>query len=726
MQLFISSYRQLMDLVEGNTIMSPEDSPLEPVDIDQLTEGGKEACSEALKSIEEKLSRLNKVEIISRLSILTQTQIGRQCIAEYCINDVPCLHFIIGLALRNETCVDKEPSEKDIDRILEDLTTYFPNFNLSLLSLASDKRKDNGVIFHAHIHELIGQLNPEKYPFQLRELMTETFGQLDDYFTETYGFTIKDAIEYSQKIIQQYENSLTARRESIQNQEITDEEKYNQFYFKTRESLEIVPEDFCKTNYIHDIEKFTNYLRTFSCSFGEGKPTYNSPLDDNLIFKRPILRHNGHYYAPIPQDLFQRLPSILEELLGLEKQKNSKIWKKYQERKSKFTEKKVTECIRRIFKEGDVYENLYYTGGDVRAEVDHIIPYCDNILIIESKSGNLSISAKRDGLKRITTNLKRLISDAHNQGLRVREFIKNEKTAQFEYSNGKKALEITYKKDRTNFILINVTLEPLLSFSSSLKNIESLGLFSQSEYPWSVNLFELDIITRHIASPALFIHYIERRLKAQDENLFSTFDELSFLGFYLEWGNFNIYLDDGSVPTKIYLDTDFLESFDQHYLYGGEAPQLKIEKEIKTIIEELEQLRPAGFTRLTNTLLDLSHKSREDLIKFIRYISFLTTTDGRRHDFSILTENNGVGLTGFSQVGREDLLENLSAYCMLKKYQCQADCWIGLGIDVLDPRRLIHEYFISEGKWKRDKRMELTVKFALEKGFLRSKPDYKL
>lgn len=706
--------------------MNPENSPLEPIDVDQLIERGKEACSEALKSIEEKLSRLNKVEIISRLSILTQTQIGRQCIAEYRINDVPCLNFIIGLALRNEVCVDKEPSEKDIEEILEALTTYFPHFHLSLLPLAGDDRKGNGVIFHAHVHELIGQLNSGKYPFQLRELMARTFGQLDDYFTKTYGFTVKDAIEYSQRIIRQYEDSLTARRESVKNQDITDEDLYNQFYFKSRELLEIVPEEFCKTNHLHDIKKFTNYLMTFSCSFGEGNPIYNSPLDDNLIFKRPILRHSGHYYVPIPQDLFQRLPSIFEELLGPEKQKNSKIWIKYQERKSRFTEKKVTECIQRVFKEEDVYENLFYTIGGGRAEVDHIIPYCDNILIIESKSGNFSISAKRDGLKRITTNLKRLVSDAHNQGLRVREFIKNKKIAQFEHSNGKKALEITYKKDKTNFILINVTLEPLLSFSSSLKNIESLGLFSQSEYPWSVNLFELDIITRYVDSPALFIHYIERRLKAQDENLFSTFDELSFLGFYLDWGNFNIYFDDGSIPAKIYLDTDFLESFDQHYLHGGETPQLKMEKEIKAILEDLEQLRPPGFTKLTNTLLDLSHESRENLIKFIKYISFLTTTDGRRHDFSILTEKNKVGITGISQTGRENLLEHLSAYCMLKKYQCQADCWIGLGIDVLDSRRLIHEYFIDEGKWKRDKRMEQTVKFALKKGFLRSKPDYKL
>ena len=664
--------------------MNTEDSTLNPINFDQLVENSKERCSENIVNIESKLNRLNKLEIISRLSILTQTQIGRQCLEEYHITDTPCLQFIIGLVLKIESCADIEPSVQDIDEILDSLSAYFSNFYLSLMPLSRNKEKDDGIIFHAQMHALIGQLHPEKYPFQMVELLIETFGHLDDFFTTNYGFTVNDAIEFSQKIIQQYENSINLKKERVQNKKIKEEEKLIEFYSKTRDILEIVPEDFCKTN-SYDITKFQKYLRAFSCSFGEGAPTYNTPLDENLFLKKPILYQNGRFFAPIPQDLFQKLPSIFEDFLEQEKHQSSKIWQKYQETKSKFTEKKVTEYLGRVFKKEGVHENLFYTIEKGRtAEVDHIIPYCDNVLIIESKSGNFSISAKREGIKRIATNLKRLVCDAHNQGLRVKEFIKNEKTAKFVNSNGKQELEIVYTKNKTNFILINVTLEPLLSFSSSLKNIESLGIFSHSEYPWSVNLFELDIITRHIDSPAVFIHYIERRLKAQDENLFSTFDELTFLGFYLGWGNFNIYLEDGSTPTKIHLDTEFLEGFDQHYLHGGDPPQFKIEKEIKDIISELEQLRPEGFTNLTNALLDLDHETREDLIEFIQRISYQTKIDGKRHDFSLTTKNNKIRITGFSQIGKENLFEVLASFCELKKYQCQADRWIGLGIDVLD------------------------------------------
>lgn len=698
--------------------MGTEESSSKPINFDRLIDTGKERCSENLKNIEEKLSRLNKLEIISRLSILTQTQIGRQSIEGYHVSDLPCLHFIIGLALKTESCADIEPSKEDIDEILKFLETYFSNF-FSLL-IPGNKEKDDDVIFHAQMHALIGQLNPEKYPFQMIELLLETFGQLDDYFTQDYGFTITNAIEFSDKITQHYENSINLKKETVQKKDLTDTEKDTEFYLKIRELLEIVPEDFCKT-YDCDITLFKKYLKAFSCSFGDGAITYNSPFDENQFLKKPILHQNGRYFAPIPRDLFQKLPSIFEDFLEHEKLQSSKIWQKYQETKAKFTEEKVTKYLGRIFKKDEVYENLFYTIKKGKtAEVDHIIPYCDNVLIIESKSGNFSITAKKEGISRITTVLKRLIYDAHDQGIRTKEFIKNKKPAIFTDSNGKKKLEVVYKKNQTHFILINITLEPLLSFSSSLKNIESLGIFSKSEYPWSVNLFELDIITRHIDSPAIFIHYIERRLKAQDDNLFLAFDELSFLGFYLEWGNFNIYLEDGTIPTKIYLEPEFLEGFDQYYLYGGDKPELKIEKGIKEIINELEQLRTGGFTNITNALLDLDHPSRDYLIESIEKMCNLTQNDGKWHSFSVMFRKNKMGIAVFSQKGRENLSAHLSSLCQLKKYQCQADCWIGFGIDILDSNHLIQEYIFDDTKWKQDKHMDQTVEWALKEGLIQS------
>ena len=62
--------------------------------------------------------------------------------------------------------------------------------------------------------------------------------------------------------------------------------------------------------------------------------------------------------------------------------------------------------------------------------------------------------------------------------------------------------------------MINITFEPLLSLATGLKKLRSLGLFDENEYPWSINIFDLEILTNHLESPGVFIHYIENRLKA--------------------------------------------------------------------------------------------------------------------------------------------------------------------------------------------------------------------
>ena len=718
------NYRSVKCIIDYQMIPSDrkiKDSTLNSINNDEIIKNSIELCTNNLKNIEEKLNSLNKLEIISMLSILTQTEFGRQLLEEYpIVTDKPCLHYIIGLALKNEICTDVEPSAQDIESILDSLETYFANYSMSIKPKSHNIQKDD-IIFRAQMHESIGQANPEKYPFQMCELLTGTFGQLDDYFILNYGFTIDDTIKFSEIITENYENLGELKLEESRNNNSDAEKVLAEFFSKTREIIEIIPDDICKL-YALDVVKFTKYLKEFSCSFGDGDISFISSLDKNVFLIKPILYQSGRYYIPIPQDLLQKLPYIFEKLLEHERQNKSDIWQKYIKIKSDFTERKVTEYLSRVFKKEDIHENLYYRvkkGNE--CEVDHIIKYFNNILICEEKSGNFSISPRMEELDVITTKLKRLICDAHDQGIRTRDFIKQQKTALFLNSEKERELEIVYNPNRTNFILINVTLEPLLSFSSGLKNIESLGIFSNSEYPWSVTLFDLDIITRHIKSPSVFIHYIERRLEVQTENLFLAIDELTFLSYYLEHGNFNINSDEKSKLDLILIESSgYLKKFDQYYLYGKEEPTLVIETEIKDIISELEQIQQEGFTDITNALLDLHHETRKELIDMIQKMRNNTLIDGQRHDFSFFTKNR-IGITCFSQKGTENLESSLSTYCSLKKYQFQADRWIGVGINVLDSEHFISSYLYYGDKWIHDEIMDQNIKLAIDSGLIKDK-----
>jgi hypothetical protein len=692
--------------------------------IQKMQETAIKKCSFNKDEIEKKINFLNKIEIICSVSIVTQPNFQEDPIDPkfIAITDTPSSHFLIGLALKKPNNSIKNPNINEINEIFKLLISYFEYYPLTLFPSITQTSSDDRIIFSARSQQLIGQINHERYFFQTEELINEIFTCVNDFFSERWGFTVENAIQSSKKILDFCTSNLIDKFERIR--EFNDEIQTRELYNENSKIFEIDSERICKTASI-DLDIFTSYLKALSCEFGSQNQSYEGPLNENILFKKPIIFFNKKYYSPIPQELIQNLPAIFENLLSEEKQNNTKIWQKYLDRRANFTEEKVQDFLIRLFSKDEIYQNLYYHYENRRYEVDKLIFYCNNVIIIEIKSRTFSESAKRGGIKRIATDIGRIVADAYEQGLKTKEFIESESIAKFEDSKGNVVLELR-NNQKLNFILINVTYEPLIGFSPSLKKLQKLGLFKNNEFPWSVNLFDLDIITRHVETPSIFIHYIESRLKTQEEEIIQSPDELTYFGFYLQFGTFRLESYDGKKFNGMFLDSSFLDKFDQHYLFQKDPPRLEIEKEIMKIIKDLEKLRPDNFTNLTNTLLDLDHRTRKDIIEWMGKIIFNTQIDGNRHDFTMMDKENKLGITLISQIGRENLQTTLIGYCSLKKYQCKKDKWIGLGIDILDPNYQVHEFFFDDSKWKKDITKEKAVKLAISKKMLRNQPDFNL
>lgn len=693
--------------------------------IQKLQDETKENCVKSRCEIERKIKNFNKIEMICSLSLMTQTHFQNETTPQelLALIDSPSSYFLTGLALKEPNNSDEKPSIKDLNEVFNLLHSYFSTYPFTLIPPANQKRGDEHIVFSARSQNFIGQMNHERYPFQTEDLLTGFFYPINDYYVEKWGFSTKDAFLLSRAIIEICSQNIIEKLERIHDYD--DERKIVELFSENTSVFQIDLEKTVAISGIKDIEILKKYLKALSCEFGTNNESYEDPLDENILLKKPLICHNGKYYAPIPQELVQNLPAILEDLLIVEKQQNLKIWNKYADLKAEYTENSVFTFLLRLFPKEAIFQNLFYEHQHQRCEVDTIIPYCNNVLIVEAKSGGFSDSAKRGGIKRIVTDIKKLISNAYEQGLRAKDYIESRKISEFKDAKGKDVLNLE-NNGKLNFILLNVTYEPLIGFSPSLKKLEKVGLFKNNEYPWSVNLFDLDIITRHIESPSFFIHYIESRLKTQLDDQITSPDELTFFGFYLQFGTLNIESYDGEKISQMRLDSSFLEKFDNYYLLQKDPPKLEIEKEIQRIIIDLEKLQPDNFTDLTNTLLNLDHTTRKKIIQWMEKIKFLTQVDGKRHDFSLMDEGNELGVTIFSQIGHSDLQMILLSYCTLKKYQCKKDKWIGLGIDILDSSYQVHAFYYNDAKWKKDRTMEDELRFALRNKMLRNSPDFYL
>jgi len=666
--------------------------------------------------------------------------------------DNPSIQFLAGLILKYKNFNGRQLQEGDIRRSVSLINEYFFSYRDHLILQKSEKEKvseKDGVILISRLQKIIGQINPNLYPFQIDQLINDVFHKLKDYYFDTYGFTPKDALNFSKRIVGRYERLVQKRvresqgskkkaekelKESVKGEEIRkmfrasystkdDEEILNLYYqfiffYLPQEIFLFKIDDFCKEENIKKTESFRNYVNVLSCKFGENEE-YESILDDNIICTHPIINIDDKYhFSPAFSDLIGQLPLILETLLEPEKLNQSELWERYQKKaKSKFTEDKTCEFLSRVLPNNIFHRNLSYNYKGKEREVDVLFKYDNKIFIIEIKSGNFSKAAQRGAVKRLQSDLKKLIERAYTQGMEVENYIRSTKRAIFKNKKDEETI-IDFDETMDSFILINITLEPLMSLSTGLKRLRSLGLFQEDEYPWSVNLFELDIITNHIESPGIFIHYLESRLKALDKDIFYGIDELAFLSYYLSRGNLYTPLTgDGNEVDLVFLENSLVLDFDRYYLLDGDKPTLEIEDEWKKIIKLLEKFKNnLGHTNVISALLDVPHDSRNMMIKRINKIINETIRDSKEHDFTgYLNKTLDTGYTFMTHTGRREFIKKLTGYSRLKKYQCRAERWVSIGFIISNRKWNISDIYYQEGAEKDDPELDKLVEENLRR-----------
>jgi len=689
------------------------------------------------RRIETSISDIDVIELLAHIAFISQYVPENDHAINQSLREYPSLHYLTGLSLKQHLVGTKPPANREVEAISEDVNRYFISYmqDITLQSFKKEKASDeDGLILQARIQKMLRQTSAMMYPFQVETLIHGLFSQFDEYFLTKAGFRASTALEFGTIIIKRYERMANNRYEEVgsarkraaeelkdpvkgpairatMDDSLSDEDlltSYTAFLLFTniKEMFLFNPELLCREEGISDSSEFANYVNALSCEFGSNQD-FNDPLDSNIISIKPFIKVNGDaFFVPISQDLIHNLPLILESLLEQDKLAQSGIWQRYQSSRANFIEGRICDFLSRLFPNGNIFRNVKYVYQGNEYEADIIVLYDNKIFLVEAKAGSFREQAQHGGIGSLKKDLKKLIEEAYQQGRRTAAYLKSNEISTFSYSQGNKILEIK-QNNQTTFI-IGVTLEPLMSLAIGLKNLRSLGLFIENEYPWSVQINELDLVTRHLPSPTIFIHYLESRLRAIDENVFHAYDELSFLAWYLRKGNFLIPYDkDDKQPNLLEIGSDWTTPFDEHYLFGKEKPELDIEDDLLKIIRILEYLNPVGYSDLASALLDFDHQARKLILDKINELIALSKKDLKPHDFSVIYKDDlDTGFTFMTQVGRDVLQERLGSYCTMKKYQTKTKRWLGLGRDIQDDRWFVNEFAYLKYPWKHDTKMD--------------------
>lgn len=511
-----------------------------------------------------------------------------------------------------------EKLESFIAEVFMDIMWFFSSEGVN----EGDKDKQ-WLHFHALMQYLF--LRGDSFPEHHIDLIKELFEPQDRFFQENYGFTTEQALAWVEAIEAQVQENFKQHWEFFGKLHETDrmfiefsDEKSIEGYSSFEEYMDEFnsqPEVQAKSKELGEMHENLesilfivkpdadlpeDFLRIISASFGDNeafatfKKSPNWPTNNTVVYRRPLIAHHGNYYCFGVQILFRNLFYILEELI---REKDSAYFQNvYQKKRGEYLVRKALGYFTALLPGAQVFEGLYYpiteNGENKRPETDGLVIYDCNLFIIEGKAGGLSLSAKRGGLKSLETDVKELIDKAHVQALRTKKFILDDAKPRFEFENGAEALVIENKSDLKNIYLVNITLENLWQLSTQLNSLKTFNLIKGKEWPWSVGLNNLRVISEIVESPSEFLLYLQRRIRANDYPQFRAADELDFLMFYLNEG---LYFEDEVLNgLDAYTPHGYTEALDRYYdllggrVSSGEKPRSKRPEEYKELVRKIE------------------------------------------------------------------------------------------------------------------------------------------
>lgn len=450
-----------------------------------------------------------------------------------------------------------------------------------------------------------------------------------------------------------------------------------------------------------------------SFSFGDNidpflsfKKTSGWPTNDSIIYRRPILFTNKEYYCFGPIIIYRNLIQIFESLI---KSKDENFFRTYYQEKTRkeYLENKTLEYFKNLLPNSQTYKNLFYRpniqDSNFIAETDGVVIYDNNIFIIEAKSGAVSPSARRGSLERIKSETTKLVDEAYQQALRTKDYINNTQFPVFENEKGETILKIENKDVFKNIFLITTTLDPLDHLSTQLNSLKSIGLIDGKEWPWTVFIDDLRVVSEIVEFPSEFISFLQHRIRANDFPQFRSIDELDFFMFFLKEG---LYFEDGNLKkVDRFTPTGYTEDLDRYYDYiggrvsSGGKPKISIDDDFIEFIKDIEKTNKLGFTQLTTCLLSINVDSQRELLKLVEFTKNKSAKENKTVDGSISFKEFGFTIVCIKDnLSREVVVDKI---CLKNKYNMKLPLWFLISFENGQM-----DFEIFEEEWKLDEKQE--------------------
>lgn len=364
-------------------------------------------------------------------------------------------------------------------------------------------------------------------------------------------------------------------------------------------------------------------LKALSCDVGANSSFHGSkpehafwPLTPSATDSLPVVHHEGAFFGFNLPKLSREAYTLIGDLL---REVDPHYWtNKFIKQRDAYLEAEASKLIQQALPSAQVLKSVFYSfGANQTAEAD-IVVLCDDILIIvECKAARVNPATKRGANKKIESDLKETIVGAFDQAERfVRELATS---GQMELAPKHQSKTLISASNFERVFSINVTLDLISSAATVLWKLNEIGITSNIEKCWSVSLNDLRVIVDILDQPALFLHYLVRRLDINILRNVEARDELEYLMHYVKQGLFFRKTNAPAADESVML-AGFTEELDQYYrkLEGisdkGAKPCVTIGKRTQKLLSRLQSAKPEHWVSGCVELLEFDTPTREELL----------------------------------------------------------------------------------------------------------------
>lgn len=398
---------------------------------------------------------------------------------------------------------------------------------------------------------------------------------------------------------------------------------------------------------------------------------------------------------------------------------DQRTYDKYQAHKGRWLEQKTVDFLGQIFPTDSIYRGLSYPdaakGAGATTELDIAVSFGPFLILAEAKSAQFRVEGQLGDVGRLRTDLVKNVQDAYDQAKRAAEYIQATDNPEFTEIKTRRRLQINKSNIKKTF-LMTVSLHQLSGLATTLGVFKNLGLFTQSEYPFSIAISDLEFVSEFTKYPDVFLHYIERRLEVQRSSLRISIDEADFLGAYLDtrfarpffWEREGDDFDAVAIGgfSEIF---DNLMLFRRGYIEEDPNIRLDIPAEIEEILEQLRKIDDDHSRSVGFEILDLSKNQLIAIARLLRDFRKAELTFGRIR--RVAADVDGLLIVGTAAMGvpAEEFIERSKEIFAIEKYTRKSQTGFLLSVAPKREDSVFEFIDYSDQKWIYDARIEKLV-----------------